>query len=1507
MGAYGACGQAILVIMDIVESGYLSELPGDYVDILSSGLARFSSHATDDTARDMVTFSIDILISSLQSDMVQGQSDVIVTTSGFTVRIGYDVATELGNTILWPPRTEEEEVYNLTKSYITLPSDGLQACGSSDNGIYSQYSILEYSSRGNPYNTSALQTSLLRFSSTTDSPSPNSENINFEDTFSFVAAFNEPQIFNSSNATPICTRLFVDNLDIATSNTTYVPYCNVTDFTPYNMTCVCANITAGLCSAASVNSGVESSRTLGSRDRTHKRITAVHFADTHRGERRRNMEDRRHRRREIGTSGRRRLQIDVEDSAASSSDTEVSQYGGLTTSAGALIEAPFIDRLRPSDFARSIGAISFTGTLVFLLVAGYFYFAWWDGIDKNYHKYIVQAEKRTSRGKKTKKKARNDGEILASSDGKSRDSARRALSRAFSSMSSSFKLSSANSRMGFVTTPEEVSTLEELVVQFFDNVLNSTGLLTQRKRILRFRNAVLREHPWIRPFTYPSIRVPRTIRYLNLCTEVMIIIFLDSLFFGLFYPDDATCQQHSGYDGDNEYNCLHEQSRAFGQEPMCRWVERNHTCELEPPPETLLFFVVLTVIITVFAAVPKACSYYLLMEVCSKQPDFEQSGLPDWFTSLFDWWIYRHKNDDLVRISELGKTVFADDCAVDEANDHLAILRYYDVCSADEELDFVVRSIKRLLNKDLLQQPLPWHIPNSADLRETDGANRLAQLKRREAIMNFIGLNPDGSPCPLTWYQWILFGSHEKYLRSKLCRVRRKYASIVEELSMFDADEEDNRDTLLMQHFVLDQMPPLQRLALEQELFQFDMSNPEKIDCYYWMGGWVLQYVLLLFMFTWVLLWAVSNGNAVFKVWAIQVVFALIEDFFVAQLLLIIIVHVVAIEYMQPQLRHIYNALNQVTVKKVLNNWFDSTDVKVVQHFSAACRASRVEAVRHLPSSRLLNSINDDELDIIRQRRRSKLPFMGMILVGLPTLFGLAGEDIQSMFFDIIVSIIWGSFLLLNNLMLSTSVYLLVAVYVVVTLCTVYYVFVMRPSRASRRAMLTRAKDPMTGWKSVKILTRAAANPLECVKDWFIAKWEDWTHAEEERNMSRRKRCRVKWRNMNLLLRLPDQTPHDFAAEDYYDEVQMKSTDDDQVSKKRDSLDRLKCVLGGVAPSHSVADMSVELSGVLDDDHSEADEKSESINMITSFETNLHDLGASADIDQEQNSFRSPYIRRDALNIPKDIRRMRVRHSPHRPKLSLFSTFCRIPGLRRTTPSNNQTTQTETRVGSAESTWRRTVGQRTDQLLHGVEDRNRDIQFESGTQRLVNSNSQIELQENIHRSHKPATRKVSKRVSTWRINHLTEHPESDLSKCRNQFNEIDVANKGYVPESEAKELCRWVFERFVLSRDTEAIKEYFSNGTNQKYEAFENSLLKVLVSNEGIDTRVLYEESFLIWVAGLNIKSSNVSNTQSRPKFPQSADVTRGVNYGYYMKGASGSMVLVRRSRFQEEHEGTAL
>jgi hypothetical protein len=379
--------------------------------------------------------------------------------------------------------------------------------------------------------------------------------------------------------------------------------------------------------------------------------------------------------------------------------------------------------------------------------------------------------------------------------------------------------------------------------------------------------------------------------------------------------------------------------------------------------------------------------------------------------------------------------------------------------------------------------------------------------------------------------QYLLHGSHHQYLRTKIFEARRHSMTILHQLEDFGEDEQHNQDSLLMQHFLLEQLPLLQRIALRPQLFQFDQSDPERVKWYLWFAGWILECLIMCAMLVWILIWAVSNGQRVFKRWLGQFIYCLLQDVFVSQVLLVLIVHVFVIEHLQPQLKHLSHTLNFIILQKLREAAKQETRsknvVNVVQHLSSACRVSRVEKVHELPSAMLLRDIEDRDINWLRIRRDQKLSVIATLLIGLPIAFGLAGDNAQDMLFDILVACTWGAFLLFNHFLLTISFRTFVAVYASLGTVTAYYILVYRPRMLrQRRAKLSRGTETKARGQWMRSF-RVSRTPAHSLVSFVRVAFDSFTSLPfsifnlPSRQHTAALQLEKNWKNMNLLLRLP--------------------------------------------------------------------------------------------------------------------------------------------------------------------------------------------------------------------------------------------------------------------------------------------------------------------------------------------------------------------------------------------------
>ena len=1064
---YNNCSAAFGEIMLLVQSGYLDDLPNEFRSSIATVLSNFAISLNSSGLNDMVISSLDSLIDSLLNNMLEGEDGIDLVTDAFQTSVTYVISSDLMNGEISPPSTLDGAYYGQSNQpSLTLPAEGLDACGSQS---YTKMSVTKYSSNGNPFlnsnNTESgnntengnFLSNMLEFSIETPINGSSTVAVVDENGTEVSSFFTITQIFETaqnwtSDNKPALVRAVIDPDHAIDANTHLIfeiSSCEVLQYTAFNVTYQCEDVSAALCSSQLSN---------------RRRRTQA----------------------ETGTTG--------------GSGVALSFYTDVAVAVGddahEVLTSPI------SNLADSTMGLAFVSCVIFMTLAGYLFFAQWDHVEKMQHKYLRNAEERHVKVQKKHKSKENIVTVAFQRMNSYLFSSEKSLARQQSSFATQQSMDEDAGR---------AIAVEKSVLPFLDEVVGPLELFSVRDTWSKYLRILSTEHLWIRPFTFASSKLTRKIRYLGLTNEIMIIAFVDTLFFALFAPTQSDC------DMVLEGDCIASSSPITSDGTLCKWVEDNTLdnggyCDVNPPPESMLFFVVVAFIVTVVAVPFKILSYLLLEEVCALTPDSDS--------------VQTYFAKSTYRMSDLGKVM---ECFEKEVSplgdDHFSTdsylfraAKYYDVTSAEEEVNFILASARAYVAKFLANMSVPWESFSQSDMSASK-PNTLADNsmhdeaytqsiahRRVNEMLRVLNLNDDGSAAQLTLYQRFRFGTHSRYLVSKIRGARRKADAIQDEFGRLSEGEQDLKDIMLIQHFILETLSPLQRFVIRKKFFNFDMQEPELINKWKWKLGWLLEWATMAFLCYYVLAWAAVVGDAIFKSWLIQFAFILLEDFFVTQVIRALLVHGLAVSYCKPQLLQIYHLLKRISVRKILRQDVAHNDVRVVQHFSGACRASRRDDLRELPAAQLLMKIDDNDMKLCNDVRRVRLTWLQVVLISIPLVFGFAGDQVQEFAFDMVINVVWGGILIVNALVLSViSAWYMIAFYLLVMLFVVYRAYRFYQNRNAKRKEKRRSRGELARFMS----RRDKKTKLNFVSHLKV---RTRSNALEISNQD------LQWRNMNLRL-----------------------------------------------------------------------------------------------------------------------------------------------------------------------------------------------------------------------------------------------------------------------------------------------------------------------------------------------------------------------------------------------------
>jgi hypothetical protein len=305
--------------------------------------------------------------------------------------------------------------------------------------------------------------------------------------------------------------------------------------------------------------------------------------------------------------------------------------------------------------------------------------------------------------------------------------------------------------------------------------------------------------------------------------------------------------------------------------------------------------------------------------------------------------------------------------------------------SVEEEAEEILQRVHRFLSSGDIEQPRSFNYENNEahsyttipNAMETDEESTF--LIRCDAIRQYLGVDFDGSPMPLSLRQRLFFGSPRQHLEYKVKKARQaaKMILVNADLRESRSDDAHRSDIILLQSFILECVSPLKRYALKQYFFRF--REKFNANLLLWLLAWFFVVSSLLFMLYWILAWGIVNGGQTMMIWGILFASSLVLDAVFVSTSSVIVMYYLSVEALYIQLRSIKAALSEVVQRMVQIKYgpiegqanYHSDQLEVVQHMSGACRAAHSASLGSTASARILQHVNDIDANRCRYERLS--------------------------------------------------------------------------------------------------------------------------------------------------------------------------------------------------------------------------------------------------------------------------------------------------------------------------------------------------------------------------------------------------------------------------------------------------------------------------------------------------------------------------------------------------------
>ena len=539
---------------------------------------------------ELTNAQVSSLIHGAQLGMAAGESPVTLVTSNMQVTVASSLVTAVGNLVLITPATASQLAYGSIQPKIIMGSAGLSGCRTS--GGYVQLSVLKWGQ--NPYaDSKTIKSPLIRFSSTSQAalkaPTVRSGSV---DSVSFllpgVPAYYIALQFSSIQDFNFTASLHNTGTSRSVSNFTlpactqyngfkYIPCksCNISTYTNYNVTYSCFDITQ-LCPTNSVQrylqgSEYESTGTFLLKDDDDDEVEdeEEEGEESEGAQSEDNSEEKfsegflstSNPRSRLGSWSRSLMGDDDQATAPSSALT----YGMLLESVLGELTSVLSNNPFALDLGQSTTVLSFIGSLSGFILVVLLYLSRLDYNEK-LDKIYVRRERDTVARKLLESDLKNGGkgDIDASyqlhikvihhevKTEKSIASTIRRQSALLGGKSPRGRSSviEVNYDNGCDIDPtshndstDDVAArnhpkVTALIMEFLHRLFPGRSIFIKRGNIMKI---VSLNHDYCKMFSSSSMTCSRTIRFLQLVCVVLVPIFIDTVFFGIYFPSPATC------------------------------------------------------------------------------------------------------------------------------------------------------------------------------------------------------------------------------------------------------------------------------------------------------------------------------------------------------------------------------------------------------------------------------------------------------------------------------------------------------------------------------------------------------------------------------------------------------------------------------------------------------------------------------------------------------------------------------------------------------------------------------------------------------------------------------------------------------------------------------------------------------------------------------------------------------------------------------------------------------
>jgi hypothetical protein len=653
-----------------------------------------------------------------------------------------------------------------------------------------------------------------------------------------------------------------------------------------------------------------------------------------------------------GGTTSRRLQASTDDMSISGGNFQIQQYGAIIEAASAAVVSILSKNPFDVNIREAAAILSFVGSLIMVIVLVGIYLyrlderedeesvaqqTWPPKVDQK--AFITNSMPElfgfAAKGLKTNAVS----PIIENDDQKS---------YTISHLSSEFM-----SKMSFVSGADRASEVEN-TKKILDTIIPS---LFEGHSFLGFVKTVMHNHSYLLMFTHPSYSSPRFIRWIQFCKSTLLALFIDTLFFQVFYGNDGTCETFV-----TESTCLLPQNAATG-DAKCIWTESysndvlvtvpTGVCSLRPPPQDFVFQIMLALLTMILAIPIDVGMGFVVDTVCNCTPlwhkirGFDEGSIVYRIQEIEEEW-----QETRQKFSGLLHLAIRNQKKSQRARVGFDTYLLWGGCgNVSEELEMLKTQLTKCFQQTQEMMTAGLKLPAA----EQEAWFDISQA-RSEAIERNFGINDQGrvnlslfkimrklfssalvskpilktSAYNETWYYNTMkklqaIRQEQKSLEHTLDKLNKLTNGPMSEYITGDDGQESDvsqnesrylRDMILLHTFVLEQLSAFHKWVLIKKLGCFEDYTRNVIHPYKWLAGWTFVIGTNLFFVYWVFAWGIQDGDAMLQAWGSNYAIGLLQDVFMVNVAKTMLFYFVALQVILPRLRTMHAYLTVLVTEQ---------------------------------------------------------------------------------------------------------------------------------------------------------------------------------------------------------------------------------------------------------------------------------------------------------------------------------------------------------------------------------------------------------------------------------------------------------------------------------------------------------------------------------------------------------------------------------------------------------------